>query len=44
MFKKPFQQGRNKRRGEAYFVSYVESLSDVRTKLEGFFNIMQATP
>lgn len=38
LFKKTFQRGRSERRGEAYPVPYVEPLSDVRTKLEGFFN------
>ena len=40
MFKKAFQQGRSERRGEAYFGRYVEPLSDARTKLEDFFNIL----
>lgn len=31
-------QGRSERRGEAYFVPYVESLSDARTRLAEFFN------
>lgn len=44
MFKKAFQQGRNERRGEAYSVSYVEPLSDVRTGLEDFFNILPGRP
>lgn len=39
MVKKPVQQGRRERRGEAYFEPYVESLSDPRTKLAGFFSI-----
>ena len=38
LFKKTFQQGRNERRGDAYLIPYVEPLSDVRTKLDGFFN------
>ncbi len=33
-------QGRNKREGEAYFVSYVKPLSDVRTQPEAFFTIL----
>ena len=41
MFKKAVQRGRSERRDEAYFVLYVESLSDARTKLEDFFNILQ---
>jgi hypothetical protein len=40
MFKKDFQQGRSERRGKAYSLSYVELLSDARTKLEDFFNIL----
>ena len=38
MFKKSVQQGRSERRGESYFVPYVEPLSDARTMLAGFFN------
>ena len=38
LYKKTFPRGRSERRGEAYSVPYVELLSDVRTKLEGFFN------
>jgi len=38
LFKKAVQQGRSERRGEAYFVPYVESLSDARTPLADFFN------
>jgi len=47
MFKKAFRQGRSERRGEAYSLPYVEPLSDARTKLEDFFNIlpdMKITP
>jgi hypothetical protein len=40
MFKKAVQQGRSERRGEAYVVWYVEPLSDARTPLEDFFNIL----
>jgi len=40
MFKKAIQQGRSERRGEAYSISYVEPLSDARTKLVDFFNIL----
>ena len=40
MFKKVFQQGRSERRGEAYSGLYVEPLSDARTKLEIFFNLL----
>ncbi len=32
------QQGHNERRSEAYFLSYVELLSDARALLEGFSN------
>ena len=42
MLKKAVQQGRNKRRGEAYFVPYVEPLSEARTKLADFFSILLA--
>jgi len=40
MVKKVVQQGGSERRGEAYSVPYVEPLSDARTKLAGFFNIL----
>jgi hypothetical protein len=40
MFKKDAQRGRSKRRDEAYSISYVEALSDARTKLADFFNIL----
>jgi hypothetical protein len=40
MFKKAFQQGRRERGVEAYCLLYVEPLSDARTKLEDFFNIL----
>jgi hypothetical protein len=40
MFKKALQQGLNERRGEAYSAPYVEPLSDARTTLETFFNIL----
>lgn len=40
MFKKTFRQGRSKGEGEAYSVRYVEPLSEARTKLEVFFNIL----
>jgi hypothetical protein len=42
MVKKAFQQGRSERRGEAYSLPYVEPLSDARTTLEDFFNILLA--
>ena len=44
MLKKAVQQGRSKRRGESYFVSYVESLSEARTMLADFFSILLAAP
>jgi hypothetical protein len=40
MFKKPLQRGRSEQIPEAYSLEYVEGLSDARTKLEGFFNIL----
>ncbi len=40
MVKKVVQQGRSERRGEAYSEPYIEPLSDARTKLEAFFNIL----
>ena len=40
MFKKILQQGRSERKGEAYSLLYVETLSDMRTKLGDFFNIL----
>ena len=40
MVKKAVQRGRNEQRGEAYFELYIEPLSDVRTKLAGFFTIL----
>jgi hypothetical protein len=40
MFKKPVQRGRSERRPEAYPLGYVEDLSEVRTKLAGFFDIL----
>ena len=40
MFKKPVRQGRSERSGEAYIEPYVEPLSDARTRLAGFFNIL----
>jgi hypothetical protein len=38
LFKRPVQQGRSERKGEAYVVRYAEPLSDARTLLAGFFN------
>jgi hypothetical protein len=38
LFKKAVQQGRSKRGGEAYFLPYVEPLSEARTPLADFFN------
>jgi hypothetical protein len=40
VFKKAVQQGRSERRGEAYSGPYVEPLSDARTPLADFFNIL----
>jgi hypothetical protein len=40
VFKKAVQQGRSERRNEAYFVPYVELLSDARTPLAAFFNTL----
>jgi hypothetical protein len=40
MFKKAVQQGRSERRGESYSAPYVEPLSDARTQLADFFNIL----
>jgi hypothetical protein len=41
MLKKPVQQGRSERKAEAYTVGYVEALSEVRTPLAGFCNILR---
>jgi hypothetical protein len=40
MVKKAVQRGRSERRAEAYPLGYVEWLSDARTKLADFFNIL----
>jgi len=40
MLKKPAQQGRSERKAEAYSVPYVEALSEARTPLEDFCNIL----
>jgi len=40
MVKKPFQQGRSERKPEAYSFGYVEGLSEARTMLEGFYDIL----
>lgn len=40
MFKKVGQRGRSERWTEAYSVRYVEVLSEARTKLTAFFNIL----
>ena len=37
---KAAQQGRSERKAETYSLRYVEALSDARTKLEAFFNIL----
>ena len=44
MFKKAVQRGRSERRGDAYSFRYVEPLSDARTELAGFFNILLTGP
>ena len=38
LFRKSVQQGRSKRRGEAYSLQYVEPLSATRTPLADFIN------
>lgn len=40
MVKKAVRRGRSKGKGEAYPERYVEPLSDARTKLADFFNIL----
>ncbi len=40
MLKKAVQQGRSKRRGDAYSVRYGEPLSEARTPLADFFSIL----
>ena len=40
MLKKVVQQGRNKRRGDAYSVRYGEPRSEARTPLADFFSIL----
>ena len=40
MFKEAVQRGRSERGGDAYILPYVEPLSDARTKLADFFNIL----
>jgi hypothetical protein len=37
------QRGRSERRCESYSLSYVEPLSDARTKLGDFFSILLGT-
>jgi|GEM_PF-2238077 len=37
------QRGRSERRGESYSLSYVEPLSDARTKLGDFLSILLGT-
>ena len=41
MMKKFFQQGRSKRKLEAYVFQYVEGLSVASTQLEGYCSIRQ---
>ena len=40
MVKKAVRQGRSEREAEAYFFPYVEVLSEARTTLAAFFNIL----
>ena len=40
MVKKVVQRGRSEREADAYSFRYVEALSDARTKLADFFNIL----
>ena len=40
MLKKAAQQGRSKRRGDAYSVRYGEPLSEARTPLADFFSVL----
>jgi hypothetical protein len=40
MVKKAVQRGRSERKGESYSAPYGEALSDARTKLADFFNIL----
>ncbi len=40
MLKKAVQRGRSEGRGESYSGPYGEPLSDARTKLADFFNIL----
>jgi hypothetical protein len=40
MFRKAVQQGRSERKGESYSAPYVEPLSEARTPLADFFNIL----
>ena len=44
MLKMAIQRGRSERRGESYSLSYVEPLSDARTKLADFFTILLKQP
>jgi hypothetical protein len=44
LLKKAVQQGRSKRRGDAYSVRYVEPLSEARTTLAEFFSILLVGP
>jgi hypothetical protein len=42
LFRKAVQQGRSEQRGDAYFLPYVEPLSDARTPLADFVNSLLA--
>jgi hypothetical protein len=44
MLKKAAQQGRSKRRADAYPLRYVEGLSEARTMLADFFSILLIVP
>ena len=44
LFRKAVQEGRSKRRGEAYSLSYVEPLSAARTPLADFINSLKSGP
>ena len=40
MFRKAVRQGRNERKPEAYCLSYVDGLSEARTTLADFCNML----
>ena len=41
MFKMACDEGRSERKPEAYYLPYVEGLSETRTKSQGIFNILK---